>query len=175
MKQPAIVLFVLICSACILHAFYFLPQLPERTATHFGISGTPDRWGGRTELVIVYLGTVALMAAVFLAIPLAMHRLPDAMINLPERGYWLAPERREETLEWFATSMMLLGCATLVLIMDIFHQMFLVNLGETAVLPHPFFSMCAFSAVVVIWCIVLLRRFRRIRPPEPGGDGWTAS
>lgn len=170
MKQPVAVLFVLLCLACVYHALHNLPLLPERTATHFSVSGTPDGWGGRVELVIVYLGTVALVAAVFLAIPLALRRLPDAMINLPNRFYWLASDRREETLEWLSTSMIILGCATLVLMMDIFHQMFMVNMGEATRLTHQGFSMCAYSAAIVIWCAALLARFRRVRPPESGGD-----
>ncbi|MDM7991838.1 MAG: DUF1648 domain-containing protein [Candidatus Fermentibacter sp.] len=175
MKQPVSLLFVLLCVTCVFHALHYLPLLPERSATHFGISGAPDCWGGKSELVITYLGTVALMAAIFLAIPLAMHRLPDAMINLPGKAYWLAPERREETLEWLSTSMMLLGCATLVLMMDIFHQTFMVNLGETSGLPHPFLSMGVFFGVVVIWCAIILIRFRRVQPPPPGGESRSRS
>lgn len=174
MREPVIVLFVLLCLACVFHALHYLPLLPERSATHFGMAGAPDRWGGRSELVIVYLVTVALMAVLFLAIPLLMGRLPGSVINLPNRDYWLAPERREETLEWLSTSMILLGCAVLVLMMDIFHQTFMVNLGETSGLAHPFFSMCVFSGAVVIWCAVLLTRFGRVRPPDPGRDRGTA-
>lgn len=175
MRAPVTVLFVLLCIACVFHALHYLPLLPERSATHFGISGEPDRWGERSELVIVYLGTVALMAALFLAIPLAFGRLPGSVINLPNRDYWLAPERREETLEWLSTSMILLGCIVLLLMMDIFHQTFMVNLGEAPVLAHPLFSMCAFFGVVVIWCAVLLARFRRVWQPDSGGDRGTAS
>ncbi len=171
MKQPVSLLFVLLCVACVFHALHYLPLLPERSATHFGISGAPDSWGGKSELVITYFGSVALMAAVFLAVPLAMHRLPDAMINLPNRSYWLAQERREETLEWLSGSMILLGCITLVLMLDIFHQVFMVNLGVATRLAHPGLSMCAYSAVIVIWCAALLARFRRARPPESGGNG----
>lgn len=174
MRRSVIVLFVLLCLACVCHAFHYLPLLPERSATHFGVSGAPDRWGGKTELVIVYLGTVTLMAAVFLVIPLAMGRLPAASVNMPNRDYWLAPERREETLEWLSTSMILLGCVILVLMMDIFHQTFQVNLEETADLAHPLFSMYAFFGVVVIWCAVLLGRFRRVRQPDSGRDQGTA-
>lgn len=175
MKGPVVLLFVLLCTACVYHALHYLPLLPERTATHFGISGTPDGWGGRTELVIVYLGTVVLIAAVFLAIPLALHRLPGAMINLPNRSYWLEPERREETLEWLSNSMILLGCFTLVLMMDSFQQVFVVNLGEAPRLTHPGFSMAAYSAVIVIWCAALLARFRRVQPQQSGGDRGTST
>ncbi len=169
-----IVLIVMLCIACVFHALHYLPLLPERSATHFGVSGEPDRWGGRSELVIVYLGTVVLMAALFLAIPLAMGRLPGSVINLLNRDYWLAPERREETLEWLSTSMILMGCAVLMLMMDIFHQTFMVNLGEADGLPHPLLSICAFFGGVVIWCAVLLTRFRRVQPPDSGRDRGSA-
>jgi uncharacterized membrane protein len=71
-------------------------QLPARLATHFGLSGEPNDWSTPAELVRSASLLVAMCAAVFLLAPL-LERLPDRLINLPNKDYWLAPDRRSAT------------------------------------------------------------------------------
>ena len=75
------------------HVWYF-PQLPERVATHFGIDGQPNDWMSRTAATL-------LLAAVQLGVPLFLvgvtslaRRMPNSMINIPHKDYWLHPDRR---------------------------------------------------------------------------------
>lgn len=41
------------------YLFYIYPTLPQRVAVHFGVSGMPDRYGSKTEMLI---GPVVLMS-----------------------------------------------------------------------------------------------------------------
>ena len=70
--------------------------LPDRVASHFSAGGRPDAWMSRPANAAFTLGGAALVAALC-AGPLYLTRfLPDSTINIPNRAYWLAPERREE-------------------------------------------------------------------------------
>lgn len=73
-------------------------DLPARMASHFGPSGAADRFMARGAFV-------GFMAAVFCGVALlllfgvpALIRVVPGAINLPNRDYWLSPERRERTI-----------------------------------------------------------------------------
>jgi uncharacterized membrane protein len=84
-------------------------RLPLRMASHFDGRGRPDGYMSReaffSQLAVVGGGTVVLL----LLIPALLRFVPSRAINMPHRDYWLAPERRAQTLEriaiwggWFA-------------------------------------------------------------------------
>ena len=56
-------------------------------------------------------------------------RLPVSLINLPNKDYWLAPERRDATLAWIGGWSTMFGAATLLLMMALMRQVERVNLG----------------------------------------------
>lgn len=81
------------------HAWYW-PQLPDRVATHFGIDGQPNDWMSRTSSTLMLCG-IQLGLPLFLAGVMSLaNRLPDSMINIPHREYWLHPDRRAATSLW---------------------------------------------------------------------------
>ena len=160
-KTSAIVVFVLLCAACVAHAFYYYPRLPIEVARHFGASGRPDAWDSKKVPLIVYLSTVAIMGVTFLGIGLAMPKLPNSIINLPNADYWLAPERRQRTLDYMLCRFLWLGSITMILLFYVFHQMFRVQLGKAAKLNHIWLSMGAYMAVVAVWCIAIYLKFRK--------------
>jgi serine/threonine-protein kinase len=72
------------------------PWMPERVATHFGPDGGPDGWESRSAYA-TYLLSASVLISALCAGPLYLARkLPDSLINIPERDYWLAPENRDE-------------------------------------------------------------------------------
>lgn len=87
----------------VLAAFYILATgraLPDVVASHFGAGGAAD--GAMTRMA--YL---ALMIAVATVLPLLivlpmrlLGRVPDALLSLPNKRYWLAPERAARTRAW---------------------------------------------------------------------------
>ncbi|MBL7076616.1 MAG: DUF1648 domain-containing protein [Kiritimatiellae bacterium] len=154
-----IALFLLLCVACLAHGLYYYPRLPAEVAHHFGASGQPDAWGSKEHFLVVYLVTVAVMAATFLGLGLAMPKIPNSAINLPNKEYWLAPERRRQTLDYMLPRLLWLGSLTMVLLLDIFHQSFQVHLGKATSLPHVWYSMVAYLIATAVWCIAVYRRF----------------
>lgn len=153
--------FLLLCVACVIQALHYYPRLPAEVAHHFGVSGQPDAWGSKLHFLIIYLVTVAVMAATFLGFGLAMPKMPNARINLPNKDYWLAPERRQQTLDYMLPRFLWLGSITMLLLFDVFQQSFQVHLGKATKLDHVLLSLGSYVAVITVWCIVINTKFRK--------------
>jgi len=76
----------------------YWPHLPLRVATHFGGNGQPDGWMEKSNATIMQCVLQAFMPIFFVGIGWVLPRFPNSMINVPHREYWLAPERRVESL-----------------------------------------------------------------------------
>jgi hypothetical protein len=181
MRRTLLISVTLLLAAAVAQAVWWWPRLPERMASHFDLADRVDGWMGRQAFLVVTLGLQALMAALFLALPLLIGRLPDALINLPHKDYWLAPARREASLAHASCAVLAIGCATLLLLLVIFHGVYALNAelargaGTAAAeagtgaapqldLPVPFLALMGLYLVTVAGTLVwLLRRFRRPR------------
>jgi uncharacterized membrane protein len=154
-------LLVLTLAAVAAHLAYYYPQLPDTIASHFGPSGQPDDWSSKRTYAAVILAIAAVLALAFLGIGLLLRRLPDYMINLPNRDYWLAPPRRDGAI---ATLMRLLhwfGLATLALLIAMNQLVFNANLHSPANLSSASWLLIgAYLAFALVWTTGLLWRFR---------------
>lgn len=160
-RTTAITVFVLLSVACVAHALWYYPRLPEQVAHHFGASGQPDAWGSKAQFLVVYLVTVGVMAATFLGFGLLMPKIPNSAINLPNKNYWLAPERRQQTLDYVLPWFLWLGSLTMLLLLDIFQQSFQVHLGKATKLNHFWITMGAYLAITTVWSIAIYRKFSK--------------
>jgi len=146
---------------CLLQMIYFYPKLPELVPSHFNGQGIATSFAPRNVLVGIYLGATLLVFLMFLGLGRSLTRGNTRGLNLPNKEYWLAPERRGETLATLAERMHWFGAATLGLFFDLFRQIFKVCLGEGRTLDHPKWSVGVYVAVSVVWVIALTLRFRR--------------
>lgn len=161
MRNVSFQLFLILLLLCLGQAGWYYPQLPDRIASHFGASGMPDGWSSKASFLAVYLVTVGLTAVLLGLIGLLLVRIPDKWINLPNKDYWLAPERRAETFGFLSGRFLWFGSATLLLMIDTFHQVFRVNTGKAAGLEHPWLSLVLYLLFTVFWTVGLIRRFLR--------------
>jgi uncharacterized membrane protein len=161
MRKTSLIVFVILLLLCIAQVAYYYPLLPDRVASHFGASGRPDAWSSKETFVTIYLIVVAFIAVLFPGIGLVLRKIPTSLINLPNKDYWLLPERREETIAVLSRQFLWFGSATLLLLLDIFHQSFRVHLGQAQGLEHPVSSIVAYVAFSVFWSIGLIVKFMR--------------
>jgi uncharacterized membrane protein len=97
-SRPApVIVFLLLCLALAGTAAYYLPMLPDPLATHFDAAGRANGWSDHVGFIKSVAVLVVITAAIFFGGGL-LGRIPDRLINLPNKGYWLARERRDETL-----------------------------------------------------------------------------
>ena len=90
-----------------------------------------------------------------------MRTVDPAAMKLPNKDYWMAPERRGDTIDFLSGYFLWFGAATLVLMLDVFHQVFQYNLFLSRELDHPRFSLAVYVAFALLWIAGLQFRFRR--------------
>jgi uncharacterized membrane protein len=123
-------------------------RLPDPIATHFTTGGTPNGWTTRA----VFLAQVIVMLALFGGLFVLagwFERLPNDLINLPNKDHWLAPQRRAATyaelrdwLRWFLL-------APMAFLVFIFTRMLNANLA-----PKPHLAVHAFVMLAVLFLVI---------------------
>jgi uncharacterized membrane protein len=161
-KLPLTV-FAAAVALCLLQAHHYAAILPPRVASHFGPSGQPNAWMARDRFLSLYLGVVGLTSVLFALIAFVVVRAAPSSINLPNKEYWLAPERRAETADYLAGAFLWFGAATDLLMFDVFRQTFRYDLGQAPALEHPLASLGVYAAFGAAWSVAFLRKFSK--PP----------
>lgn len=166
-RQLPLSVFLLLCALSMTQSAYYFPQLPETVAIHFGLSGRPDSWSSKTTMIAFSYGLTVFMLILFLGISCGMSRIPESLVNLPNKRYWLSEERRRETFEWLSHHLLWFGSATVLFLLDLHHQIFQVNLGRAHFLSHVFLGLGLYIICVVISSITLFRKFKRVPSSVP--------
>lgn len=158
-KLPRIILFLLLL-ILFFHLYHFYAEMPEKVASHFNGAGDPNSWTSKNSFVFL-TAAIGLSAACFsVFIMFLIENIPVSLLNLPNKNYWLAEERRAESLsrirtffEWFSVGM-------LVLINVVFYFTLKANAHKEPLSSAIWFVIIGFFAFVIIWIIVFARRFR---------------
>jgi hypothetical protein len=138
-------------------------QMPRLIASHFALGGIADGFMLRDRYLRFFLCiTIILPIVVALPVTVAL-RNPNAAINLPNRDYWLAPERRAETFAFVRSQMVRFGVALLIFLCYIHWLVVLANRHAPPVLHNSSFVAAIVVLVVfmTIWTIIYIRRFRK--------------
>ncbi|NLE36999.1 MAG: DUF1648 domain-containing protein [Pirellulaceae bacterium] len=158
-----LVLLTLVVLALVHMAVYY-PSLPPQVMSHFDARGQANGSMGKNAFMAVYAGTILVTALVILLFSLFLPRLRNSMINLPNKDYWLAPERKKASAAVLSGMMVWFGNATLVLLIACFHVCFAATLGRAS--PPWLFPLILgdYLTYTLAWCICLIRRFRKPKP-----------
>jgi uncharacterized membrane protein len=157
-------IFGLLAAAGLLYFSFLYPQLPDLMASHFNASGAATAWMPKFAFFILFpIITLAASVPVFL-VPKSMAKLPNDKINLANKEYWLAPERRTETIQYVGMQMGWFGCALLALLFCGFYFAVAANLGPAHTFDSGSFyiALGAFFAFIIFWMVRLLSHFARV-------------
>ncbi|HEY7820870.1 MAG TPA: DUF1648 domain-containing protein [Vicinamibacteria bacterium] len=162
MRTSRAILLVL-AAAGVLQLVHYYPLLPETMASHFDGSGHANGFQSRDGFAAFTMGILALTVLIFAGMGWLFRVLPSEWLNLPNRDYWLASERRDETLEDLSRRMEWFGAASLALYLFVIQRVIETNrTGAPRLDPEdvlvPLGLYLGFS---VVWMIGLFRRFRR--------------
>lgn len=111
-------LYIFLALVCLLLLGYYYPQMPQRMASHFAADGSPNGWQTRDAFFLLMFVICASSAIVTFFAPWQIASKSDARINLPNKEYWLAPERREATMRYIASTMAWFGCGLLFVLIS---------------------------------------------------------
>jgi uncharacterized membrane protein len=164
MSRP-LQLFLLLVVVHAAQLVWYGPRLPAVVASHFNVAGEPDAWMSRAAFLGVLGGLSAFYLALFVGIAALVRRAPAALVNLPHRDYWLAPERAAASREAIVAEMYAIAAATQALTLVLTQLTFAVALGHRETLGGAAWWALALYLAVVLWRLVALwRRFQL--PPE---------
>jgi hypothetical protein len=141
--------------------------LPSTVAAHFAVDGAADGFMPRGQYVAFMMGLViAVPTHVFWTARLAS-RLPLRFINLPNKQYWLAPERRAATLASLGAFGVWVACGLLGVLCVAHWLVVRANLEHPPRLEQaPLIAIvAAFLLALFVGIAVVLRRFLRVRVP----------
>ena len=157
--------FVLLAFVGFLQARRFAATMPPVLATHFGGSGAPNGWQTQSQFFILELTLLGVCLLLAFGIPRLIGVLPISLVNVPNKEYWLAPERRVETLAFFKTQFAWFGCIFLAFLLAINQLVYKANQTQPRHLDNTTFviALFAFLAYVGIWTVRLVVYFSRTK------------
>lgn len=153
--------FALLLVGCAAFVWLTSASLPLVVASHFGASGAangsmPRDLYVRFMLAIVIGAPVLLVAVTYFAMGRS-----DARINLPNRDYWLAPERREQTIAYLRAHLTRFSAVLIVFLCYVHWLVVRANQVQPAQLSNRAMvaGLAAFLIFVLIWTRLLVRHF----------------
>ena len=138
---------VLIVVAAIMY-----PALPDVVVSHWGFN-EPDGWLPKRLFIPVLVGTAVVIQ--LLVSGIFWLRTPERYSNIPNKGYWLAPERAEATWQRtgvFADATMVLTHGVMLLVLHLSAQMS----GAPVLFPIPLaLANWMFLGTILLLCVAL--------------------
>jgi uncharacterized membrane protein len=159
--------FVLLMLLGVGQARKFAMTMPPVVATHFGSSGAPNGWQSQTAFFTLELLLLGVCLLVAFGIPFLIAMLPLSMINVPNKDFWLAPDRRRPTIAFFRSQFAWFGCVFLGFLLIVNELVFAANQKHPRQLNSTAFvaAMIAFLLFVAIWTGRLIFYFSK-RPSD---------
>ena len=163
LKIAPICLLVLLIAAAVQMTYYYMAFDKQIIAAHLSAVDAANAWHARMLFFATYVVIIVIGSALYLGLPALLNRMPAYLINIPNPEYWLAPERRAESLARFAQDFYWLGVATLALVLIEMQAALMVSLGTA---PHLrgvvlYLPLAVFVVFMVVWLVRVNAMFRK--------------
>ncbi|MSP38637.1 MAG: DUF1648 domain-containing protein [Deltaproteobacteria bacterium] len=161
--NPASALITLVCLTVFAAVFviYTTRYLPDIVATHFGAGNRADGWMSRNGYLLFMLSFMIGVSSFVSFIVGTLPRKFPQWTNVPNRDYWLAPARREESLRYLNAHGKRLGCLIVMMMLGMHYVILKANYVQPPMLRLSSFTaiMLGFSVALIWWIVRLYRRF----------------
>lgn len=150
----------------VLQWVHVYPQLPDTMASHFAGKGTPNGWQPKQAFFLLTSVVIGMTTAAAFVMPFVLGSLPEGKINLPNKSYWLAPERREDTWRFFRAQMAWFGCGLLFVLLYGISQAINANLPTVRHFDSQgmWYVLGGFLLFALVWTVHFLRHFYNLPP-----------
>jgi hypothetical protein len=147
------------------HIWHYYPMLPEKMATHFGVDGQPNGWMSKDQFAFFYIGFLIVVSGAFAVTGALATKLPDRMFRIPNKSYWFAPERAEETRKGLGRDLTFIGLFIGAFLIGIHHSLIDMALKDVQKLD---------TTLLLAWVgflftgmgLFIIRQFLRFRKPD---------
>lgn len=156
------VCFALFAGVYVARLFWIYTHLVAPIAIHFGPSGEANRWTDKPGFIALSALVSCVVLGLFGGLALLGPKIPDEVVNLPRKEYWLAPERREATRRKMSALFSWLGCMGVLLLGVGNESIYRTNVtGGSDAAALGFRVMLALATVMVAAALVTCWRFYR--------------
>lgn len=138
--------------------------LPPVVASHFGPGGVPNGFMGKGTYTAFMLAVVVAVPALIGLSGQLVRAVPHRLVNLPNRQYWLAPQRRAATLDSLASIGVPFALALVVFLCFVHWLVVQANAVQPPRLSEGslFAGLAVAGVAMVLWLVVFFRRFGRV-------------
>lgn len=138
-------------------------ELPATVASNFSGDGAVNSYMTKQQFLILETALMGMLVLTFAGMPWLLRRMPDGLINMPHKDYWLAPERRRESLAMLGQQLLWMGTATVVFMAYALELVIQANLDPAPRLGGGFvWALGLYLAAVLAWTVWLIRHFNRV-------------
>jgi uncharacterized membrane protein len=160
-RARSLVILICLIVFSVTFVIYTSYYLPDNVATHFNFNNNPDGWMTRNSYVLLILTLlISVPTIISFGISALSQKYPH-LVNIPNRDYWLAPQRLDESLAFLALHGQRLGRLIIVLTTGLHYVVLVANRTEPPMLPQSWFVaiLLGFIFALAMWVIALYRRF----------------
>jgi uncharacterized membrane protein len=145
-----------------LQIYLYSSMLPQKIATHFNADGKADGWMSHSAFIWYSIGMYYFMGGIFLLSGWIIRKLPTELINIPNRGYWLHPARKEQAVEVLITYLCWIGVATISFLLILTQITILANIHQSIISSEIFWTV---TGVYIITIFMLgWKMYRYFKP-----------
>jgi hypothetical protein len=166
----SLTLFFAALTGAFLFVYYTGESLPEMVASHFSREGVATGFLPRAVYMRITLSTVLLPPMFLAVLPRLILRNPNARINVPNRDYWLAPERRERTVAIIVQQCTYFGVMLLLFLCYAHWLVVRANAAAPPTLSSGWIlaGLVVFLGFTVRWATRMIGRFRLTEDDSKG-------
>ena len=154
--------FLILTALAALQIVFYYPKLPAVVASHFDGLGAPNGWSSKEAFFGLYAVIVLMLYGVFGWMPIWIENRPGKSMKIPNRDYWLAPERKAETWAFFRRQMMLMGNLHLGLGIIAIQLAILANFkAEPRLHPAIGWALAIYFILFAVWLVYFFLHFKK--------------
>ena len=158
-RKIALVIFLLVCAFYIAQGIYYYPQLPEKIASHFTMSGQANGWMAKSNFMTINYSIAGFIIITFMGLSFGLSKIPVSMLNMPNKNYWLSDEQKQKTCDFMSHYILWFGSMTVMLLTCINYHLFQFNKKKMQFLPYNKEIFSIYFVFTAIWIWGLYKRF----------------
>ncbi|HVP88823.1 MAG TPA: DUF1648 domain-containing protein [Casimicrobiaceae bacterium] len=164
MRYLAAALLAALLAAGAVTLYVTADSLPAVVATHFDLAGRVTGAMSRASY-LVFISLMTFAVPLFVAVLNAvLPRFVPRLARIPARDYWLAPERRDETLASIAASGTFLACMIAAFMIGLHLLLVEANTRKPPTMDSSYLWLLL-SVFIVVTLVAQFLRWQRFRRP----------
>lgn len=143
----------------------YYPELPQKMAVHFDLSGKPNGWSSKDSFLGLWVLAIVLVNMWLPLTRLIIKKSPRHLLSIPHKDYWLSDEEKKKYMMAMVENMMAMIFAAVNLIF-IYSMKYTYDMNING---HSSLKLWLIIIPIVFVCIVpIIYILMKLKIPESG-------